>query len=897
MIKLKINKIWVMLLFVYVFFTIALVSSTATFYNNSIQKSYSGGDILSGKIEVKLSNESSQTRITSNFPGEISLIDLLIKSEFSNGNGYNCSTNNCLSSYRIQGNTPINSIDFTNETIIAFKIRSSSRVEVTHVNISFKNDVSSSCDPPLRVDFLGEINNSIYSPSYVDESCYPNNFGCYNDLLDSTEYTKVLVSNSGLCQKINLQKAPSFRIGGKIINSTNGKSGNMIMELRDLEGANLASCTINSSFSQSIEQKDCIINYSIKEENDYLVCIRKSTASTADYTIRSEYSDENCGSANNGGSYDQDFSLYARPLKYGKSDFTVSDNYFLTLYGEKLTDKINNYLYEVYGGICNKPYCVVPIKLSGVSQTLDINQLDVRYDVAGASAIGDGFIYEALEDDAKISSDIINLDLSKSNITIPLMSSEQILKIYFDGIQKISIPINVTKGFSIDMYPKSFNVGVNTQVYLISNQNLSSVVWNFGDGSSQVNEVNKFTNHKYTQEGNYTIRVSATRKDGVVRSGEFKVYAGNLNESAAKLINEYEKRISNLTSQLSSYSTFSSSMIKKAIDLDNISKNVSSIKSAYIKFENDSELSEIVSELMNIDLPTKIVESEVGAIQLLALANSWDPNEIIGISNMTYSDIKLDNVKRDISVWNFENYKSEISYSVISGIYDSGSKDLLMNVKIKLNPITQNSYKQYFIISLPRESISFSSNYNLAQTDSGSVYFELPSTPTIEFSTSSTFDINQVMMYISPEINNLGGDYGVITPVEVEKFKTGRFWLLISILFLLTLIVYVILQEWYKRNYERYLFKSRDDVYNLINFIYNSRFSDHSDADIKRRLLDAKWSHEQISYGFKKIDGRRTGMYEIPLFKWRENKIVAQEIAKRQGGPVDARFIKQPKSY
>jgi len=111
----------------------------------------------------------------------------------------------------------------------------------------------------------------------------------------------------------------------------------------------------------------------------------------------------------------------------------------------------------------------------------------------------------------------------------------------------------------------------------------------------------------------------------------------------------------------------------------------------------------------------------------------------------------------------------------------------------------------------------------------------------------------------------------------------------------LAFISYIVLQEWYKRYYEKSLFPNENDLYNLINFIYNSRVSGLRDSEIKSKLKGTGWSNEKITYAFKKIDGRRTGMWEIPLFKTFENKKVRTEIQKRQSGPLDARFIKQPR--
>ncbi len=108
------------------------------------------------------------------------------------------------------------------------------------------------------------------------------------------------------------------------------------------------------------------------------------------------------------------------------------------------------------------------------------------------------------------------------------------------------------------------------------------------------------------------------------------------------------------------------------------------------------------------------------------------------------------------------------------------------------------------------------------------------------------------------------------------------------------LIVYIILQEWYKKKYESHLFANKDDLFNIINFVYNARASGISDSEIRRKLGESSWKGEQISYAFKKIDGKRTGMWEIPLLKFMENKKVKEEIERRQGKPLDTSFIKRP---
>ena len=66
------------------------------------------------------------------------------------------------------------------------------------------------------------------------------------------------------------------------------------------------------------------------------------------------------------------------------------------------------------------------------------------------------------------------------------------------------------------------------------------------------------------------------------------------------------------------------------------------------------------------------------------------------------------------------------------------------------------------------------------------------------------------------------------------------------------------------------------------------------DSAIRKKLSGSGWQREQLPYAIRKLDGKRTGMFEIPIFKFAENRKVKEEIAKRQSKGVDTRFIKRP---
>jgi len=80
-------------------------------YNNhSITKDYTGGEIIRGKFNLSFENQLASSLFTSNFPGNITLIDLILKNSaeqgFEEGTEYNCTIKNCGSDYGAKNEIP-----------------------------------------------------------------------------------------------------------------------------------------------------------------------------------------------------------------------------------------------------------------------------------------------------------------------------------------------------------------------------------------------------------------------------------------------------------------------------------------------------------------------------------------------------------------------------------------------------------------------------------------------------------------------------------------------------------------------------------------------------------------------------------------------------------------------
>lgn len=66
-----------------------------------------------------------------------------------------------------------------------------------------------------------------------------------------------------------------------------------------------------------------------------------------------------------------------------------------------------------------------------------------------------------------------------------------------------------------------------------------------------------------------------------------------------------------------------------------------------------------------------------------------------------------------------------------------------------------------------------------------------------------------------------------------------------------------------KKKYELHLFKSEQELQNLIESIKNSRDNNISYNEITDKLIKHGWSKEQINYAIKKSRGEKTRPYEL----------------------------------
>lgn len=861
---------------------IGLASATLNFGGVDLEYNYEGGEFAKGSLNISFSNQENG-EFTSNFEGGIDLANLLENSDYDVGSDYTCVPTNCKDDFSSSNGEIAKVVDLEDEKIIGFSL-DGTNVLAENFNFDLSSDVQASCINQLTIDLFNDGEINFFNNNYIDTACGVKNYGCF----ENSGTSEVIITDTPYCEKITLEPAPAYRIGAKVKNSST-VSGVLKMELYNGNGVGLlAACTL-PQHTQSEEEIDCIVEYSTRTQKEALVCIYTSSAA-AEYKIKAETTDV-CGMVGIGGAATADYEIYAQRLKYDSIDSEFNSSSFEELNPESidLINLVNSYLNDKYSYNCENN-CIIPLKISSnIAQQLTIDSVNLRYD-SSLGLVVSNKVYDASKTNAKFSSDgFLEFDLEDLEIVIegtPDETENIVFSLFFDGNKIYEDRVNVTTGFDFDVIPKFVLIGALTE-FEIDRDDVISSKWDFGDGS-EISSSNNKAIHKYSAGGDYKVKVTATRSDRSSSIRTFLVVVGNAKDSSRSLIDKYKERIFNVTAEVNSFPEWFADKVKSSIDLNSINNSVLNLEERYDNASSDNDYVKIINELVELNVPISIRAEKSGTLPMSAGLSVINTDYIETISGEDISDENENDLRESIAGWLERSYDANVEFESISAFYDTETDDILGKYKIKAVKKPGVEGISYLIIDYPLSQITFKEDYSARAVGSGA-YIGLTETKEIEFVLPEYINVEDLGVYIAPGVSEFGalGEIGEIG----KEFPWGRFVLWMSVLGVFALLIYVILQEWYKRYYESYLFKKPNQVYNLINFIYNARASGADDKTIRLKLKNSGWRGEQIRYAFRKIDGKRTGMWEIPIFKFFENKKVKEEIAKRHSGVVNQKYI------
>jgi PKD repeat protein len=873
-----------------------------------VQKIYGPGKPLQGWINISFEDEPADSQLSA-FSSNKSLLSFLQ----ANGVTYSCFPADCQERYSTTGSDDTShtfAIGERESIILGLKIEESEKEITDVIDLSFdiSTNAGKSCSYPIEVDVLNDGIVEWQADELSNEaSCFIENpYGCFNPA-DSVGVSPLPITTEALCEKITLFPLQrGFKIGANIIkaNENHTDKEHFVMTI-DIGGE---TCTFSTNKSGEI---GCLIELeeALSSFTEAEVCIKAEEGSENTFKVRYE-EEEPCGYGGEyNGSYSYDFEIFAKPLRYmNVSEVTFEQDLFGE--GETMANDIMSYIEFRYEGKCD-PECIIPIRIkSGIPQEMTLSNFNLEYKVGLPSRYQtEAYIVE--EEPALIDSDFLKLDLEKANLIVPNTTGDHafILKLGSSrliedtiGVKRLPIVLSVGPRTVPALVPVNF--GASLQEPNVS----ATYVWNFGDGSSNVTTSTGIAKHTYNNVGTYTLTVSVSNEFGS-SSKQFSVSVIAPDAAINTTINDYRTDLEAVKVKVNALPEWIQKALSKQHDVDLLTTEIDRLADKYsmLLSGETEEFVKLMQELLALRVPYDMVKSQI--IPPRAFIQSKDQIDYALLENPSIDAGTIDEdpelYSNAINNWMVENLETNIEYETYEFHFRTGPPQTLFSrIKLTLTPKTDIS-ELYFLINRNPADITFAEDYgskDIEEKAAGIIFWDIPSgeTKTIEFLLPEKISLQNYPFFLTPNIGelNVGLEPGVCNFNKIcedhlgEDSKNCRsdckpvwwtvFW--IVLLLFVALVLYVALQEWYKRHYEKSLFKNKNELFNLITFMNNAETQGLSKAEIFTKLKKLGWNTEQLHYAWNKLHGYRTGMWEIPIFKWIENKKVKKELDKRKTG-------------
>jgi len=865
-------------LFVFVVLSISLfgiINADLEINNSHIDSQYGLGSTVRGWINISLSDVSANSIFEDSKGNTISLVDLLNINNNVVDLDDVCSTIKCVSDYTVSNPEEIKTLNLGtyDSRLIGFKFDSNIN-SIDNIGFEVSSDVENSCYNQLKLDFFnnGEIifGNNKTTPSLNCD--FLESRGCFDENAE-IESSFFRDPTREFCQRIELSESPGFEIGAFIEDVSDG----LKMTLRSINGEALRNCDIQDNLTGDVS---CNINYLITNPEEYYVCIYSDNGnSVSEIKGYDANGSEACGFYTYQGDVITEnsawniFAIGNRFDDFGVLDITNSLSEVDTLSGF-----MSDYIGENYGSFdCSNKDCVVPVNiLSQEPQEITLSNLVIDY-VTTAPRIESNF-YELTETPASINSDYIVLSLDDANFSVSSSYGNSTFVLKFNGEEILSKKITIERVPEVKYlnptttasgYPQEFEVSVDGAA------NISLYDWDFGDDETETTNENKVI-HTYNSTGTYALRVDIT---DVYDRKSFKIFSVVV-ESPEKIINttlkEMQKDLDNVNKQIDELDEFTRNSLNSILGTGRdgeIDDELSRLQSKYSKAYGDEEiLKEILEDLLELRkrLPVSISTTKTSdSLSFVSDRFDIDLDVLQVIREGDYDSEDKEKYLDSIIAWNIDNLDVLISHKEISAKFGDIQEPVLNVFEIKTSEKQEIDDYYYFVLS-KLDDLEFEDEYS-EESLTSHIYIELEEPENkIVFSTTEEIDNLELPLFISPEIDSLVIETGPTGDVGSDGSKWTLFIFILIFVSIIGVVVYVSMQIWYKRKYENYLFKNRNNLYNLVVYIQNERNKGVKDSEISHRLKKTGWSSEQVRYAMKKHAGKRTGMVELPVDKFIE---------------------------
>ena len=832
--------------------------------NSSLTQIYGAEQPVTGWINLSLSGESADNLFEDTRGNSISLMDLL---DENTGYEYSCSPVSCLSDYAASNpeSTKVFNMNLGGEELTGFNLVKNIG-DIYSIDFDISSSGSAGCSNQVKIDLFNDGIIDDGNRNVGTSFCGSNNYGCFDSEESLSEYS---IDSNYYCQKVTLPEAPGFVIGAWVKKT----SGSMVlkMDLFDTATSNWVpngECSLGEPTAQGGEIS-CDIDYLVTEPRDFYVCLYSNSGS-GEYYIRG-YSDYTSGC----GFHDYpvpsqtpaSYQIYAKAKSFGTVG-TLQINDELPS-GDSFAQLAENYILDNYGSLdCSSSGCVIPVSIvSGASSnTVTLSNLEISFNGYLVGTGTETSYYDLTETASTISSDFGQLYLDSGDFLVPSDSGDYDFELSLDGesvfTQTLSVEdLPTITGFSprttATAFPTTFSVTT-------TGSNLSEYLWDFGDGTTLTTATSN-TSHTYEEIGFFNLTITIPFGETNV-SKTYNITVGSPDEIIQELLEILTEKMDEFLIQISDYDLFYQDSILSALDLESAQESLVELEARYYSSEegDTEELNEILTGLLEIEIPDTVSLTMTSTpITYFPSSENIDLDvlQAIGGGDYDYGDEIL--YVDAINTWNLENLETKISFNEFSAAYNGEDENPFIRI-FEVEMIPFESVDEAYLIVENMEDLEFKEDYSQMQ-ESGYYYIDIYENDYVVFSTSETVDFVDLPLFISPPISELsissGG--GINIDTKNKNVKWVIFILVLILLLFIGIGVYVALQTWYKKKYEKYLFKNQNNLYNMVNYIQNSKRIGMDDGKIISNLKKAGWTGEQIRYVMRKYYGKRTGMYEL----------------------------------
>ncbi len=453
-----------------------------------------------------------------------------------------------------------------------------------------------------------------------------------------------------------------------------------------------------------------------------------------------------------------------------------------------------------------------------------------------------------------------------------------LFSIVFIGIASASFEYYKEGSLIVSNYSPSETLKLDLNISFL-NQSLESV---FIDSLGNEVSLNELLGRNIEYEGKFSDitntsidsapQILSFNETGIIMSSSEKVFDYYIELDGKKIFEkefkvalikgeidyalEKKKALLNASkSKIETYDIYTQSILNKYLNIESIELELKSIENKYLEQQLESQ-EEILESINRINLPTNFyLMSYSQPMRYYPERESIDLSVLADLSRIDFRGNR-ENYLDAIFLWNNQNIVTTIESKKIEITYENKTIEILNIFDFSSRKTENYNSAPYAIIKDLGDNVFD----NISRVYSGEGYFYLvlnEISNKFVFATKSNIDFFSVPVFISPDIDKL-------TPVDsgqYERWKAQNRWLwFILVIFLLLLIfaiTYILVQRWYIRKYETYLFKTKNNMYNIMVYIHDSKIKNIPRETVEKNLKKAGWTREQINYAMRKYENKK----------------------------------------